>query len=83
MSEHFPIVNPRIEDGLALSDATVVEFRDGCTDAMSIVPGEHEAGESVPCPRCAGEHEISSALSVPIAHNIEISEVEPEAEPGV
>lgn len=82
MSEHFPIVNPRIEDGLALSDATMVEFGDGCTDAMSIVPGEHEVGERVPCPSCASEHEISSALSIPIAHNITITEVEPDAEPG-
>ena len=66
MSEQFPIVNPRVEDGLALSDATMVEFGDGCTDAMSIVPGEHEVGDRVPCPSCAGEHEISSALSIPI-----------------
>lgn len=82
MSEHFPIVNPRVEDGLALSDATMVEFGDGCTDAMSIVPGEHEVGERVPCPSCASEHQISEALYTPIARNITITEVEAELEPG-
>lgn len=82
MNENFPIVNPRIEDGLALSDATMVEFRDGCTDAFDIVPGAHEAGDTVPCPRCPGEHEIVSALDTPMAHNITFTKVEPEDEPG-
>ncbi|MEQ3552588.1 hypothetical protein WIS52_19110 [Pseudonocardia nematodicida] len=82
MSKQFPIVNPRSQAGLVLSDATMVEFRDGCTDAMGIVPGEHEVGARVPCPNCAGEHEISSALSVPIAHNITIAEIKSEPEAG-
>jgi hypothetical protein len=82
MSEQFPIVNPRVEDGLALSDATFVEWQDGCAYTHDIVPGRHEAGDQVPCPRCSGEHEISEALYTPIAHNITSIEVEPEAEPG-
>jgi len=82
MSEQFPIVNPRVEDGLALSDATFVEWQDGCADAHDIVPGRHEVGDRVPCPRCPGEHEIRGAVYAPIAHNISITEVEPETEPG-
>ena len=82
MSEQFPIVNPRIEEGLALSDATFVEWQDGCADAHDMGPGRQEVGDQVPCPRCPGEHEIRGAVYAPIAHNISITEVEPETEPG-
>ncbi|MFP5070925.1 hypothetical protein ACLFMI_14825 [Pseudonocardia nantongensis] len=71
-------------DGLLLSDDnTLVEFTDGCTDGGGIIPGAHEAGEVVPCPDCAGEHRITSALVIPTAHNITIdrAESEPENEP--
>ena len=58
MAEKF-----RIENGLLLRDYhTLVEFADGCADGGGIVPGAHEAGEVVPCPDCAGEHRITSAL---------------------
>lgn len=71
------------DDGLLLSDTTMVEFADGCTDAGSFVPGTHEVGEVVPCPGCDGEHRIAAALPLEVAHNIEITEAEPEeAEPG-
>ena len=75
MAEKF-----RTENGLLLSDTTMVEFEDGCGDAMTFVPGSHEAGAVVPCPDCAGEHRITSALQIPVAHNIEITET---ADPAI
>lgn len=72
-------------DGLLLSDDnTLVEFADGCTDGGGIIPGAHEAGETVPCPECSGEHRITSALVIPTAHNITVTKAEPadDDEPG-
>lgn len=69
------------EHGLLLSDHTLVEFAEGCTDAGSSVPGRHEIGEQVPCPHCPDEHRIAEALVVPVAHNIEITETEAEDQP--
>ena len=75
-----------IEHGLLLSEQSLVEFAEGCAEAVSapsFVPGTHEAGAEVPCPHCPGEHRISHALSIPLAHNVEIREAEPdETEPG-
>ncbi|MBN9739476.1 MULTISPECIES: hypothetical protein [unclassified Pseudonocardia] len=78
MAEKF-----RIENGLLLSDGhTLVELADGCAAGGELIPGVHEVDAVVPCPGCAGEHRVSSALVIPTAHNITISEVEPEDEPG-
>ncbi|MGM0724401.1 MULTISPECIES: hypothetical protein [Pseudonocardia] len=80
MAEKF-----RMENGLLLSDTTMVEFADGCADAGTFVPGTHEAGEVVPCPGCDGEHRIASVLQVEVAHNITVTKAEPaddDDEPG-
>jgi hypothetical protein len=78
MAEKF-----RMENGLLLSDGhTLVEFADGCADGGGLIPGVHEVDAVVPCPDCEAEHRVSSALVIPTAHNITISEVEPEDEPG-
>lgn len=77
MTEKF-----RIENELLLSDTTMVEFADGCSDAGSFVPGIHEVDEVVPCPACDGEHRIAHAFPLEVVHNAEITTVEAEDEPG-
>ncbi|WP_308820161.1 hypothetical protein [Pseudonocardia alni] len=78
MAEDF-----RMENRLLLSYGhTLVEFADGCVDGGGLIPGVHEVGAVVPCPDCAGEHCVSSAMVVATAHNVTISEVEQQDEPG-
>ncbi|AEA28911.1 hypothetical protein Psed_6840 (plasmid) [Pseudonocardia dioxanivorans CB1190] len=77
MAENF-----RYENGLLLSPGSLVEFRDGCTETKHFIEADLEAGEQAPCPDCSGEHEVAEAISLPIAHNITFTEVEPEDEPS-
>ncbi|MBW0101522.1 hypothetical protein [Pseudonocardia sp. KRD291] len=68
---------------LDLHPVSLVSFEDGCSDSPAFVPGHHDAGDTVPCPGCAGEHRIERSLQTEEVTNIEIRTVEPEEdEPG-